>query len=95
MSEPTLQANLDAEIIPVEIHHGEELYYATSPELPELLVIETNREALAEAIPRVVKLLYKARDRHVEVLHAKSDSVHPGQDTWVAVPCDAEGYLTA
>lgn len=94
------QTSQDVQILPVDIERGETLFHATSEALPGLLVSERDLDALTQAIPHVVKLMYRAKwgesGGNVEVLRAQPDpttSVSKSRENWVIVPCDPEGHI--
>ena len=76
-------------IVHVKIDEGRAgLLYATSPELPGLLVAERSRDALLEEIPLVIEALFREQGKTVRVIEAMRA---PGSDTlapapWVAIP---------
>ncbi len=60
-------ANDAAKIIHIRVEEGEEgLIYATSPEMPGLLVAEEDLDALFVEVPRVIKALLEFKGVIVE-----------------------------
>ncbi|MFP6748125.1 MAG: hypothetical protein VCD66_11070 [Alphaproteobacteria bacterium] len=73
-----------ADIVHIWIEEGDAgLLYATSPELPGLLLAEPDRESLNREIPGVIKAMYKAQGVDVDVLPIRNQDDHW---PWVAIP---------
>jgi len=80
-----------ASIITIEIEEGTEgLLYATSPELPGMLVAERDLERLTAEIPRVIVLMFRAKGEDVRVLPARRPATDRtlSPTPWVAIPAD-------
>ena len=61
-----------ARIIHIRIEAGEEgLLYATSPEMPGLLVAEKDMDALMTEVPRVIKALFEALGDQVVIIETE------------------------
>ncbi len=76
-------------IISIKIDEGRTgLLYATSPEMPGLLVAAEDRDSLLDEVPRVIKAMFQAKGLEVAVLPS---SRAPGATSlesppWVAIP---------
>ena len=72
-----------AKIISVEITKGEAgLLHAMSPQMSELFVSGESKEELIEAVPEVIRAIYKAHGKDVTVLEAESSDT-PIPMPWV------------
>ena len=82
------------EIIRIRIEEFEDgLFCATSQDVPGLVVIEPNIEALAAEIPKVIAALYQANEgRAMTVMQARGTTETTGGSPmrepapWVAIP---------
>jgi hypothetical protein len=78
-----------AEVIEIEISEGEAgLLYATSEDLPGLLVAADNLTSVLNEIPGVIKALFAAKHITVDVYPVRRDRLQSGHRNWpwVAVP---------
>ncbi|MDJ0941918.1 MAG: hypothetical protein QNJ30_00510 [Kiloniellales bacterium] len=76
-----------AKIVRVRTEEGETgLFYATSPDLPGLLVAEPTMDALEDAIPLAIADLYRASG--IGVVVSKVESEEDGLRPWVAFPAE-------
>ena len=85
-------------IIRISVDRGEAgLLYATSPDLPKLLVDGKTMEGLETEIPAVIEAMYKASGVIVSVCRASAaedlDSDH--KQPWVAIPAAIAAKVAA
>jgi hypothetical protein len=79
------------EIVTIDIEEREGLFYATSPDLPEMLLAHDDIATVLEQIPVVVGAIYEhERGMHVSVLQATQRTgrrERPMHRPWVVIPC--------
>lgn len=79
-----------AKIIGVLIEAGEaDLFHATSPDMPELLVSGESIEDVKTAVPAVIEAIFKAHGSDVSVVEAESDDAPRIPAPWVIIPQQA------
>ena len=66
------------------------LYFATSEDLPGLLVTETTTERLVAEIPKVIESIFGYRGRKVVVRPDPSDTSDDPAGKWLAIPDDPQ-----
>src|SRR5690349_17572972 len=69
-----------AQLIRIEVEQeGEQLLVATSPDMPDFLVLTISREDLEREVPAAIRKVYKLRHgQDVELIELKTkDTVHP------------------
>jgi hypothetical protein len=73
-----------ATVVHVKVEEGRTgLFYASSPDMKGLLVAEPTIDALEEAIPKVIRDMYAARDTDVVVARLVESF------SWVVIPAEA------
>jgi hypothetical protein len=60
------------------------LFFATSPDLPGLLVAKPSLQAAREHVPTAIEHLYLACD--VRVLVTEAEDRHADEGSWIAMP---------
>ena len=88
MNDPSVPGKR-AHIIRIRVDEGREgLLYATSPDLPGLMVAAEDRDGLFDEVPKVIEAIFQQEGEMVLVLEAHRPS---GSETlepppWVAIP---------
>ena len=74
------------EVIEITITEGDAgLFYATSNDLPGLLVAAEDVPSVIREVPGVIKMLFAAKEQAVEVFPVKRDQKSRAWP-WVAIP---------
>ena len=75
-------------IIRIEITREEgDFLFATSPDLPEFYLSDTEEEAILKDIPAVIEALFAAKGIKVKVIESE-ETDEPGLPPWIALPVD-------
>lgn len=77
--------NSEAIFVRVRIDEGDNLLYATSPDMDGLYVAESDLKSLINEVPEVIKALLKAENDHdFEIWRTRVSD--PDERAWVAIP---------
>jgi|GEM_PF-3347805 len=87
------------EIVTIDIEEREGLFYASSVDLPEMLLAHHDIGTVLEQIPVIVSAIYEhERGQHVSVMPAiqrTKKPTRPMHRPWAVIPCDAPAQVSA
>ena len=87
------------EILTIDIEERDGLFYATSPDLPEMMLAHHDIGTVLEQIPVIVSAIYEhERGQQVSVLPATQRSMkraRPMHRPWAVIPCGPSAQASA
>ena len=75
-----------ATIINVEIENANGVFYASSPELPEMCLAHGDLTELYEGMPEAIEVIFASRGVDVRVLRTDDNNHRPMSSPLVAIP---------